>query len=163
MNKEEEEASRFRRNRLAWERHTVQSKEQRAVDASWRAAQRAAHNNAQIALENATCANAWTLLHPNRQQQTHNTDYQAHQGQQEQLLEERHQEICNFDHQARSAQCELDRANQGGNQVIPLACREFDDSHCGLFHTLGEIPPCVASATPYTFWRSVPHQVPVLI
>ncbi len=55
------------------------------------------------------------------------------------MLEERHQEICNADHQACSAQCELDHVNQGGNQVIPLARREFDDSHCGLRHTLGEM------------------------
>ncbi len=79
------------------------------------------------------------LLHPNRQQETHNTDCQTHQGQREQLLEECHQEICNTDHQARSAQCELNHANQGGNQVIPLVRREFDGSHCGLRHTLGEM------------------------
>ncbi len=29
--------------------------------------------------------------------------------------------------------------NQGGNQVIPLARREFDGSHRGLCHTLGEM------------------------
>ncbi len=40
---------------------------------------------------------------------------------------------------AHSAQRELDRANQGGNQVIPLARREFDDNHHGLRHTLGEM------------------------
>ncbi len=40
---------------------------------------------------------------------------------------------------ARNAQRELDRANQGGNQVIPLACREFDGNHHGLHHTLGEM------------------------
>ncbi len=39
---------------------------------------------------------------------------------------------------ARSAQRELYCANQGGNQVIPLARREFDDNHHGLRHTLGE-------------------------
>ncbi len=66
MNEEEEEAPRVCWNRLAWERHAVRSKEQRATDASQRAAQRAARSNAQIALENATCANAWTVLHPNR-------------------------------------------------------------------------------------------------
>ncbi len=119
MNEEEEEAPRVHWNRLARERQAARSKEQRAVDASWRAAQRAARSNVQIALENAMCANAWMLLHPNRQQKTHNADCQAHQGQREQLLEECHQETCNVDHQARSAQCELDHANQGGNQVIP--------------------------------------------
>jgi len=86
------------------------------VDASQRAGQRVARNNAQIALENTTCVNAWTLLHPNRQQETHNADCQAHQGQREQLLEECHQEIYNVDHQAHNAQCELDRANQGENK-----------------------------------------------
>jgi hypothetical protein len=40
---------------------------------------------------------------------------------------------------ARNAQRELDRANQGGNQVIPLARREFDGNHHGLRHTLGEM------------------------
>jgi len=40
---------------------------------------------------------------------------------------------------ARSAQCELHRANQGGNQVIPLARREFDGNHHGFRHTLGEM------------------------
>jgi hypothetical protein len=40
---------------------------------------------------------------------------------------------------ARSAQCELNCANQGGNQVIPLAGHEFDGSHHGLRHTLGEM------------------------
>jgi hypothetical protein len=40
---------------------------------------------------------------------------------------------------ARSAQRELDHANQGGNQVIPLARREFDGNHHGLRHTLGEM------------------------
>jgi len=64
---------------------------------------------------------------------------QAHQGQREQLLEERRQEIRNIDRQARSAQCELDRANQGGNQMISLARHEFDGSHHGLRHTLGEM------------------------
>ncbi len=38
-----------------------------------------------------------------------------------------------------SAQRELDRANQGGNQVIPLGHCEFDGSHRGLRHTLGEM------------------------
>jgi len=41
--------------------------------------------------------------------------------------------------QARSAQCELDHTNQGGNQVIPLARHEFDGSHCGLRHIFGEM------------------------
>jgi hypothetical protein len=54
-------------------------------------------------------------------------------------LEEHRQEIRNAHRQARSAQRELDRANQGGNQVIPLACREFDGNHRGLRHTLGEM------------------------
>jgi len=40
---------------------------------------------------------------------------------------------------ARSAQRELDRANQGGNQVIPLVRREFDGNHHGLRQTLGEM------------------------
>jgi len=40
---------------------------------------------------------------------------------------------------AHSAQRELDCANQGGNQVIPLARREFDGNHHGLRHTLGEM------------------------
>ncbi len=71
MNEEEEEAPHVRRNRLARERPAARSKEQCAVDAS---------SNAQIALENATCVNSWTLLHPNRQQETHNADCQAHQG-----------------------------------------------------------------------------------
>jgi len=69
----------------------------------------------------------------------HNTNPQAHQGQREQLSEERRQEIRNIDRQARSAQRELDRANQGGNQMIPLARHEFDGSHRGLRHTLGEM------------------------
>jgi hypothetical protein len=33
----------------------------------------------------------------------------------------------------------LDRANQGGNQMILFAHREFDDNHRGLHHTLGEM------------------------
>jgi len=40
---------------------------------------------------------------------------------------------------ARSAQRELDYANQGGNQVIPLVRHEFDGNHHGLRHTLGEM------------------------
>jgi len=40
---------------------------------------------------------------------------------------------------AHSVQRELDRVNQGGNQVIPLARREFDGNHHGLSHTLGEM------------------------
>jgi len=55
------------------------------------------------------------------------------------LSEERRQEIRNIDRQARSAQRELDRTNQGGNQMIPLARHEFDGSHRGLHHTLGEM------------------------
>jgi len=39
----------------------------------------------------------------------------------------------------RSAQHELDHVNQGGNQVLPLASHEFDGSHRGLRHTLGEM------------------------
>jgi hypothetical protein len=83
MNEEEEEAPSVRRNRLARERRAARSKEQHAMDANWRAAQRPTRNNVQIVLENATCANAWTLLHPNRQQETHNMDCQARQGQRE--------------------------------------------------------------------------------
>jgi len=139
MNEEEEEAPCVRQNHLARERRVARSKEQRAMDANRRAAQRPTRSNVQIVLENATCANTWTFLHPNRQQETHNMDCQACQGHREQLLEEHHQEICNADHQACSAQCELDHAHQGGNQMIPLACREFDGSHCGLRHTLGEM------------------------
>ncbi len=45
----------------------------------------------------------------------------------------------NVDCEAHTAQRELDHANQGGNQVIPLAHREFDDNHHGLRHTLGEM------------------------
>jgi hypothetical protein len=55
------------------------------------------------------------------------------------LPEKRRQEIRNADRQARSAQRELDRANQGGNQVILLARCEFDSSHRGFRHTLGEM------------------------
>jgi len=55
------------------------------------------------------------------------------------LSKKRRQKIRNIDRQARSAQRELDRANQGGNEVIPLARREFNDSHRGLCHTLGEM------------------------
>ncbi len=55
MNEKEEEApledSRVRHNHLAQERHVVRSKEQHATDASWRAIQRAAHNNAQIVVD----------------------------------------------------------------------------------------------------------------
>jgi hypothetical protein len=80
MNEEEEEAMCVRRNRLAQERRVARSKEQHAMDASRRAAQRPMRSNVQIVLENATCANAWTFLHPNRQQETHNTDCQACQG-----------------------------------------------------------------------------------
>jgi hypothetical protein len=38
----------------------------------------------------------------------------------------------------RDAQIAVD-VNQGGNQVIPLARREFDGNHRGLCHTLGEM------------------------
>jgi hypothetical protein len=38
-----------------------------------------------------------------------------------------------------NAQITMDCVNQGGNQVIPLARREFDGSHRGLRHTLGEM------------------------
>ncbi len=103
MNEEEEEAPRVRQNHLARERRVARSKEQRVMDANRRAAQRPTRSNVQIVLENATCANAWTFLHPNRQQETHNMDCQARQGHREQLLEEHHQEICNADHQACSA------------------------------------------------------------
>ncbi len=109
------------------------------MDANRRAVQRVVHNDAQIALENVACVNAWTLLHSNRQQETCNADRYAHQGQREQLPEEHHQEICNANRQARNAQRELDRANHGGNQVILLARREFDGSHRGLCHTLAEM------------------------
>ncbi len=66
MNEEEEEAPRVRQNRLARERRAARSKEQRAMDANRQATQRPMRSNVQINLENATCANAWTLLHPNR-------------------------------------------------------------------------------------------------
>jgi len=69
----------------------------------------------------------------------HNTDPHAHQGQREQLPKECRQEIRNIDRQARSARCELNRINQGGTQMIPLARHEFDGSHRGLRHTLGEM------------------------
>jgi len=55
------------------------------------------------------------------------------------LSKKRRQEIQNIDRQACSAQHELDHTNQGGNQVIPLARCEFDGSHRGLCHTLGEM------------------------
>jgi len=55
------------------------------------------------------------------------------------LPEKRRQEIRNIDRQAHSAQRELDRANQGGNQVIPLARCEFDGIHRGFCHTLSEM------------------------
>ncbi len=47
-------------------------------DASWQATRKAAHNDAQITLENDVRANGWTLLHPNRQQEMRNADCQAH-------------------------------------------------------------------------------------
>jgi hypothetical protein len=53
MNEEKEEAplddSCVHQNRLAQERHTARSEEQRAIDVSQQAAQRGAHSNAQIA------------------------------------------------------------------------------------------------------------------
>jgi len=125
-------------NRWAAQRG-ARSDAQITTDANRRAAQRVVHSDAQIVSKNATCANARMLLHFDRQQEMCNTDHQAHQGQREQLPEKRRQKIQNVDHQACSAQRELDRANQGGNQVIPLARREFDDNHCGLCHTLGEM------------------------
>jgi hypothetical protein len=71
MNEEEEESlledPRVCRNRIAREKHAARSKDQRAVDANRRTTQRAARSDAQIVLENATCANARTLLHPNKQ------------------------------------------------------------------------------------------------
>jgi hypothetical protein len=125
-------------NRRAVKR-TAHNDAQNAANASWRVVKRTACNGAQIALENVGRVNARTLLHSNRQQEMHNMDPQVHQGQREQLLEECCQEIRNIDRQAHSAQCELDCANQGGNQMIPLACHEFDGSHRGLRHTLGEM------------------------
>jgi hypothetical protein len=114
----------------------ARSDAQIAADVNRRATQRATRSDALIASENAACANARMLLHFDRQQEMRNTDRHAHQGQREQLPKKRHQEIRNVDRQARSAQREFDRANQGGNQVIPLACREFDGNHCGFCHTL---------------------------
>ncbi len=70
MNEEEEESPledlRVCRNCIAREKHAERSKEQRAVDASRRATQRAAHSDAQITLENVARANDRTLLHPDR-------------------------------------------------------------------------------------------------
>jgi hypothetical protein len=61
MNEEEEESPLEdplgHRNRLARERHAARSEEQRAVDASRQAAQRATRNDAQITLENVARAN----------------------------------------------------------------------------------------------------------
>ncbi len=125
-------------NRRAVKR-TMHNDAQNVMNASWWVVQKTACNDAQIALENVGRVNAQTLLHSDRQHEMHNTDPQAHQGQREQLSEERRQEIQNIDHQARNAQRELDRVNQGGNQMIPLACHEFDGSHRGLRHTLGEM------------------------
>ncbi len=56
----------------------------------------------QIALENVRRVNARTLLHYDRQQEMHNTDLHAHQGQREELPEERRQKIRNIDRQACS-------------------------------------------------------------
>jgi hypothetical protein len=67
------------------------------MNASWRVVQRIACNDAQIVLENVGRVNARTFLHSDRQQEMHNTDLQAHQGQREQLPEERHQKIRNID------------------------------------------------------------------
>jgi hypothetical protein len=76
-----------------------------------------------------------------------NVDCQAHQGQQEQLLEERCQEIQNVDCQAR-AQCELDCANQGGNQVIPLGEMTTVYGECGALHFLEERVASSSCANP---------------
>jgi hypothetical protein len=55
MNEEEEEAPFedlcIRWNRLARERHTVRSKEQRAANANWRATHRDVRSDAQIAAD----------------------------------------------------------------------------------------------------------------
>jgi hypothetical protein len=67
------------------------------MNASWRVVQRTSCNDAQIALENVGRVNARTLLHSDRQHEMHNTDPQVHQGQCEQLSEERRQEIRNID------------------------------------------------------------------
>jgi hypothetical protein len=70
MNEKEEESPledpRVRRYRIVREKHATRSKEQRVMDASRRATERAAHNNAQIALENDARNDARTLLHPDR-------------------------------------------------------------------------------------------------
>jgi hypothetical protein len=85
MNEEEEESPledpRVRRNYITREKHATRSKEQRAVDANQRATQKVARNDAQIALENVARANACTLLHFDRQEETRNVNHQAHQGQ----------------------------------------------------------------------------------
>jgi hypothetical protein len=61
MNEEEEEALLedpcVHQNCLARKRHVARSEEQRAADASQWAAQRAAHNDMQIVLENVARAN----------------------------------------------------------------------------------------------------------
>jgi hypothetical protein len=49
-----------------------------AADASRWATQKAVRSDAYFALENAMRANARTLLHTNRQQETRNTDRQVH-------------------------------------------------------------------------------------
>jgi hypothetical protein len=79
------------------------------------------------------------------------------------MPKKRHQEIRNVDRQARSAQHEPDCVNQGGNQVIPLARHEFDNNYRGFRHTLGEMTTVLARGTPCTFWKSMPHQIRVLI
>ncbi len=171
MNEEEEEALLedpcIRWNHFAREKHVVRSQKQCVADANQRAAQRGARNDAQIAadasqwaaqkvtcndayiiLENIARVNARTFLHLDRQQETHNVDRQTPQDQREQLLKKRRQEIRNVDCQTHSAQRELDRVNQGGNQVTPLVHREFDGNHCGLHHTLGEMTTvCVKCGT----------------
>jgi hypothetical protein len=55
MNEKEEETpledSHIHQNRLAWEKHVVRFEEQCATNASWRAAQKVARNNVQIATD----------------------------------------------------------------------------------------------------------------
>ncbi len=125
-------------NRRAVKR-TAHNDAHNVMNASWQVVQRTTCNDAQIALENVGRVNAQTFLHSDRQQEMHNTDPQAEQGQREQLSEERCKEIRNIERQTHSAQRKLDHANQGGNQMIPLAHHEFDGRHRGLRHTLGEM------------------------
>jgi hypothetical protein len=56
----------------------VHNNTQIATDASRRAAQRIARNNAQITLENVVHANARMFLHPDKQQEMRNADHHAH-------------------------------------------------------------------------------------